>query len=90
MSGFYSTSQPEFVTAELKRVASLNETNSPAPARYSVVVWQAADERSGSRYWVGVQLYWSAGSEFFYSHFTDDIEYRNDWKKSVAAECRSK
>jgi hypothetical protein len=33
MSGFYTTPHPEFVTAELKRVASLNEISPPVPTR---------------------------------------------------------
>jgi hypothetical protein len=90
MSEFYNTTQPQSVSPELKRVASHNEIRSPVPARYSVVVWRADDEKNESTYWVGVQLYWSAGWEFFGNHFTDDIEYRNDWKKSIAAECRGK
>jgi hypothetical protein len=90
MSGFYSTPHPEFVTAELKRVASFNEIRSPVPTRYSVVLWRADDEKSESTCWVGVQLYSSAGWEFFGNHFTDEIEYRDGWKKSIAAECPGK
>jgi hypothetical protein len=26
--------------------------------------------------------------EFYDAHFTDDIYYRNEWKKSIAPECR--
>jgi hypothetical protein len=90
MSEFYNTTQPQSVSPELKRIASHNDVRSPLAARYSVVVWRADDEKNESTYWIGIQLYWNAGWEFFKNHFTDDIEYRNDWKKAIAAECRGK
>jgi len=47
------------------------------------------DSKTGDNvYWVGAQLFWNAAVEFFDYHFTDDIEYHNEWKKTVAPECR--
>lgn len=91
---FFRTANPEFPTPELIKVASFNRLhpkNNPSYARYSVAVWRVKAPETGElSYWVGVQLYWSAGMEFFDYHFTDDIYYHNDWKKSVAPPCRGK
>ena len=91
---FYETTNPESPTPELIEVASFNRLhpkNNPSYARYSVAVWRVKASETGElSYWVGVQLYWSAGMEFFDYHFTDDIYYHNDWKKSVAPPCRGK
>jgi hypothetical protein len=91
---FYKTTKPEVVTPELNKVASFNRLHpkyNPSFARYSVAVWRMKSSQTGSEtYWVGVHLYWSAAVEFFDYHFTDDIYYHNDWKKTVAAPCRSK
>jgi hypothetical protein len=54
------------------------------------VVWRVNNEKAEATYWVGVQLYWSIGSQFFANYFTDDVEYRNDWKKGIAPACRDK
>ncbi len=93
-SGFYKTANPDSVTPELSKVAlfnNLNPKNNPSYARYAVAVWPVKESQTGElMYWVGVQLFWSAGMEFFDYHFTDDIYYHNDWKKSIAAPCRSK
>ncbi len=93
-SAFYKTANPDAVTPELSKVAlfnNLHPKNNPSYARYSVAVWQSKDSQTGElMYWVGVQLFWSAGMEFFDYHFTDDIYYHNDWKKSIAAPCRNK
>jgi hypothetical protein len=92
--GFYKTANPESVTPELSKVALFNDLHpkyNPSYARYSVAVWPAKDSQTGEpMYWVGVQLFWSAGMEFFDYHFTDDIYYHNDWKKSIADPCRNK
>lgn len=89
---FYRTLQPEAISDELKRVASYDNfhfKHSSSYERYSVAVWRVRDSQTGeAAYWVGVQLYWSAALEFFDNHFTDDIFYHDDWKKSVAPECR--
>jgi len=91
---FYKTTQPEVMTPELHKVASFNQLHpkyNPSYARYSVAVWRVKGSPTGeTSYWVGVQLYWSAAAEFFDYHFTDDIYYHNDWKKSVAPQCLGK
>ena len=87
-SVFYKTANPAIASPELTRVASFND---PSFARYSVAVWPIENSTSGEQvYWVGVQLFWSAGTEFFDYHFTDDIYYHDRWKKSIAAQCRGK
>jgi hypothetical protein len=94
LSGFYKTANPDVVTPELSKVASFNDLHpkyNPSLARYSVAVWPIKNPKSGEQmYWVGVQLFWSAGMEFLDYHFTDDIYYHNEWKKSIAAQCRNK
>jgi hypothetical protein len=93
-SGFYETANPDSVTPELSKVAlfnNLHPKNNPSYARYSVAVWPVKDSQTGElKYWVGVQLFWNAGMEFFDYHFTDDIYYHNGWKKSIAAPCCNK
>lgn len=92
--GFYKTATPESATPELNKVALFSDLHpkyNPRIARYSVAVWPVKDRQAGVQtYWVGVQLYWSAGMEFFDYHFTDDIYYHNEWKKSIAPSCRGK
>ncbi len=93
-SALYKTTNPEELTPELKRVALLERPRgrngrSPGYARYSVAVWpvqQPANEKA--EYWVSVELYWSTGSEFFLNHFSDAMEWKNEWKTFVAPECR--
>jgi hypothetical protein len=91
---FYKTAAPESISAELNKVALFNHLhpkNNPGYSRYSIAVWRVKDSQTGeTTYWVGVHLYWSAAMEFFDYHFTDDIYYHNDWKKSVAPQCRGK
>jgi hypothetical protein len=93
-SALYITPNPETVSAELKHVASFNDLRpkyNPSIERYSVAVWKVRNSQTGeTTFWVGLQLYWSAAAEFFDSHFTDDLYYRNEWKKSVAPQCRGK
>jgi len=93
-SALHKTSQPESISTELKQVASFDDLqpkNNPSYARYSVAVWRVRDLQAGEvTYWVGVQVFWSAATEFFDNNFTDDISYHNDWKKYVAPECRGK
>ena len=90
--GFYKTAQPESISAELNKVALFNavhpKSNLGFP-RYSVAVWRVEDSHTGeATYWVGVHLYNGAIAEFIDDYFTDDIQYHNDWKKSVAPQCR--
>ena len=92
--GFYKTSNPESISPELNKLALFNDLHPKynwGVRRYSVAVWRVTDPQTGeAAYWVGVQLYWSAVTEFVDSHFTDDIYYRNAWKKSIALACRDK
>ena len=94
ISGFYKTEHPESISAELKKVASwstFHPKSNRGFTRYSVAVWRVPDSRpEEATYWVGVQLYESAVGEFIDDYFTDDIMYHNDWKKSVAPQCRGK
>ena len=90
----YKTVQPESVSAELKNVATLADfhfNNASDFTRYSVAVWRAKNLRTGEvAYWVGVELYWGSAAEFFEGHFTDDMYYRNEWKKKIVPQCRGK
>lgn len=80
----YKTATPEVPTSELKQLAQKNGTHFK---RFSVAVWP--DKTAADRaFWVIVQLRGSAASEFFLNHFTDAIEWRNDWKKDVAPVCK--
>lgn len=93
-SALYKTTSPEELTPELRRVALLERPrgrhgHSSGYARYSVAIWpvqQPTNEKS--EYWVGVELFWSAGSEFFLNHFSDAMEWKNEWKSFVTPECR--
>jgi hypothetical protein len=93
-SVFYKSTDPGSVSPELNRIASFNQLHSkdnPNIARFSVAVSHMTDAQTGqATYSVGVRLYWSVGMEFLDGHFTDDIFYRNEWKKRVAPECRGK
>jgi hypothetical protein len=92
-AAFYKIANPQSITPELNRVASfdqLHRKHNPPYKRYSVAVWRIEGQDAGARYWVGVQLYWSAATEFVDSHFTDDIYYHNDWKKLIDPLCRGK
>lgn len=90
----YKTVKPDALSTELSQVASFNNLHpkhNPNYGRYSVAVWRVQDSQRGeATYYVGVQVYWTAAWEFFDYHFTDDIYYHNQWKKSVASECRGK
>jgi hypothetical protein len=90
---FYKTAQPEAISTELGRVASFKQPNSGKNLfypRYSVAVWKVKDSETGeTAYWVGVELYLSSTEEFL-DNFTDEVFYRNEWKKEVAAQCRGK
>jgi hypothetical protein len=92
--GFYKTANPEVVTPELSKVALFNDPrhkDNPVYTRYSVAVWPVSNSQTREQiYWVGVQLFWSGGMEFFDYHFTDDVYYHNEWKKAIAAPCRNK
>jgi hypothetical protein len=86
-SALYATSNPAEQTPELERIARL-ETRGSLP-RYAVAVWSVPSEAvRRPRYWVAIKLYPSAGMEFFETHFTDAMEWKNEWKKFVAPQCR--
>jgi hypothetical protein len=84
---FYTTTDPESTTPELKKIASSNRIGSnkqPWYSRYSVAVWKAKDPQAGNVvYWVGLGLYETAVGEFVDCHFTDDIYYCGKWKESI-------
>jgi len=67
-SAYYQTAQPDSISPELYKIASFKDrplAYTPAE-RYSVAVWRTKDSQTGEIiYWVGVQLYWSAATEFF-------------------------
>jgi hypothetical protein len=81
----YKTTTPEAPTSELTQLA---QKNGSYFKRFSVAAWP---DNSGTdrEFWIIVQLRGSAGSEFFENHFTDAIEWRNDWKKEVAPACKN-
>jgi hypothetical protein len=94
-SALYKTTNPGEITPELKRVALFErprgrQGHSPGYARYSVAVWPAHQRATNEKaeYWVGVELFWSAGAEFFLNHFSDAMEWKNEWKTFVTPECR--
>jgi hypothetical protein len=93
-SAFYTTVNPETVSAELRQVALFNDLHSKynwSIERYSIAVWKVKiPQTAETTFWVGLQLYWSAGTEFFDTYFTDDIYRRNEWKKWIAPQCREK
>ena len=81
---------PSQLTPELQRIALFERPRGrsghrPGHARYSVAVWPVIGK---SEYWVGVELFWSAGTEFFLNHFSDAMEWKNEWKQFVAPQCR--
>jgi hypothetical protein len=49
-------------------------------------VQQPTNEKA--EYWVSVELFWSAGDEFFLNYFSDAMEWKNEWKAFVTPECR--
>jgi hypothetical protein len=94
MQAFYNTAEPQSISAELNKVALFNQLhpkNNFGVSRYSVAVWRVNGSQTGeTTYWVGVELYGSAVAEFFDYHFTDDMYYRNEWKKTIEPQCRGK
>ena len=94
VAAFYITTDPESITPELMRVAAFSKRtpdNKPWYARYSVAVWRAKDlKQEKVSYQVGINLYVDALGEFVDCHFTDDVCYCGNWKKSIARLCRGK
>jgi hypothetical protein len=96
-SAFYTTTDPQSPTPELKKIASSNPLDRYHPGRpiyerYSVSVWKTKAPQSGNAdlYWVGVGMYGSAAGEFVDCHFTDDVNYCGKWKETIAPPCRGK
>ena len=91
---YYKTANPKAVTPELSKIALFNDArhkDNPIYVRYSVAVWPVGDSQTDTPiYWVGIQLFSSAGLEFFDDHFTDDVFYHNEWKNTIASSCRNK
>lgn len=90
----YRTADPGQLTTELKQIAEYEDIsgdNAPDRVmRYAVAAWPTVDKMTGQpAFWVGVQLRPKAWIEFVDQNLTDDRPYRNDWKASVAPECRS-
>jgi hypothetical protein len=85
--GLYKTAVPTQVSDEITRLASAGKTGY-SPSRYAVAVWRSASDNS--EYWVEIRLYSSAAAEFFEDYLTDEMFYRNDWKKLVLPECLAK
>lgn len=93
-SALYETANPGEITPHLQQVALFERPRgrSGQPTgyrRYSVAVWPTRQEKDGKpSYWVGIKLFWSAGNEFFLNHFSDAKEWKNEWEKFVAPECK--
>jgi hypothetical protein len=87
---FYKTENPSDPSPELSMIASKTSHGNPKAARYSVTVWPTPTSNTGHReYWVGISVYMSAGWEFVDNWFTDDISYKNNWKKGIDPKCRT-
>ena len=93
-SALYETMNPSEIAPELRRIALFERPRgrrgrAPGYARYSVAVWpaQPKTDEGKTEYWVSIELFWSAGNEFFLNHFSDAMEWKNEWKKFVVPEC---
>jgi hypothetical protein len=93
-STLYKTTNPGEITPELQRLALFERPrgshgHSPGYARYSVAVWPVQRSTNDkAEYWVSAELFWSSGNEFFLNHFSDAMEWKNEWKTFVTPECR--
>jgi hypothetical protein len=92
LAGVYKTLRPDLISPELRKTALFNGSNAksnPNYERYSVAVWRTTDAKSGKpTYWVAIALFPSAALEFFWTYFTDDVFFRNNWKEHIATQCR--
>jgi hypothetical protein len=62
----------------------------PAIARFAVAAWPARSSgtvSSQESYWIGINGYAAAWTEFFLKAFTDDVFFKNAWKKQVSPGC---
>jgi hypothetical protein len=93
-SALYKTVNPTELTPELQRIAVFERPrgqhrHTSGYSRYAVAVWSTQQEMGEkTEYWVGIELFWSAGAEFFLNHFSDAMEWKNEWKTFVVPECR--
>lgn len=55
--------------------------------RYSVTAFPSLNEKEKGKFYVRIDLRYSAGTEFFEDTFTDEMMYKNQWKKSVDPAC---
>ena len=86
-SALYRTSDPAKISPQLERLAAFDRNGKNGDQRFSVAVWTSPSEDGVPDYWVGLQLFFGAGVEFFENHFTDAIEWKNEWKGAVAPQC---
>ena len=87
-SSLVKCSEEAVFKSEIQRLANYDKTGKQGYRRYSVAVWRARQPSNTPDCWIGIELYGSAGAEFFDNHFTDDMFYGKKWKKIVAPECR--
>ncbi len=86
-SALYRTSNPTEITPELQRIATFKVRRSLLE-RYSVAVWSSPNQNDRKdAYWVSIKLYYGAGNEFFLNHFTDQMGWKNEWKRFVVPQC---
>ena len=86
-SALYATDEAAETAPELQRIAKFVQKHS-GYSRYAVAVWRHPKEASRQKYWVAIELYYSAGNEFFLNHFSDAMEWKNEWKEFVVPQCR--
>jgi hypothetical protein len=65
--------------------ASIGSLPHPAGGRPSHSISGAASAKE--TFWVGVNGYWTARVEFIDHTFTDDVFFKNAWKKDVSPGC---
>jgi hypothetical protein len=71
---------------EWLRSRSGNEwTGGPKIERFAVGAWPAQE---AGKYWVRFEYHPSAAAEWVDNTFTDQLFYKNDWKKVVAETCK--
>ncbi len=88
----YETTSPSEPTSALRKLVLIK----PAPKGYppitrvTVAVWSAPSHDEGKKtFWVGVRTYSSPAWELFDNTFTDNVLYKNEWKKQVLPKCKN-
>ena len=88
----YKTYDPSLPSAKLRRVAftPVDSGGEPPVARFAVAVWPLVGTGTTGKptFVVGLGVYMSAWWEFFDNTFTDDVFYKNDWKRDVSSGCK--